>query len=151
MRQKLATSAEKPVHRSTLGGKCGTSLLRLQNVCAIPGRNVCPSHFRCQHLHARRCYIAPRRCDRCRGHQWKALVGITNLDPNESTEVAVNLRGISAKSAVGETLTAPKVDSVNTFETPNTVVPKPVAAKVQGNMLSLKLDPKSVTVISFEQ
>ena len=37
-----------------------------------------------------------------------------------------------AKSAVGETLTAPKVDSVNTFESPNTVVPKPVAARGSG-------------------
>jgi alpha-L-arabinofuranosidase len=81
----------------------------------------------------------------------KLWLELTNLDPNESTEVAVNLHGISAKSAVGETLTAPKVDSVNTFETPNTVVPKPVAAKVQGNKLSLELEPKSVTVISLEQ
>ena len=57
----------------------------------------------------------------------------------------------AAKSAVGETLTAPKLDSVNTFETPNTAEPKPVAAKVQGNKLSLELEPKSVTVISLEQ
>ena len=51
----------------------------------------------------------------------------------------LNLRGISAKSVVGETLTAPKVDSVNSFETPNRVVPKPIATRVQGNMVSLKL------------
>ncbi|MFL6308289.1 MAG: alpha-N-arabinofuranosidase [Candidatus Sulfotelmatobacter sp.] len=81
----------------------------------------------------------------------KLWLELTNLDPNQSTEIQVNLRGISAKSVVGETLTAPKVDSVNSFETPNTVVPKPVAARVQGNMVSLKLDPKSVTVISLEQ
>ena len=81
----------------------------------------------------------------------KLWLELTNLDPNETTEVVANLRGISAKSAVGETLTAPKVDSVNSFETPNTVVPKPVAVKIEGNRLSLKLEPKSVTVISFEQ
>ncbi len=81
----------------------------------------------------------------------KFWLELTNLDPNESTEVEANLRGISAKSAVGETLTAPKVDSVNSFEAPNTVVPKPVSAKIQGGKLSLKLEPKSVTVISFEQ
>ncbi len=83
-----------------------------------------------------------------RGKLWLEL---TNLDPNESAEIEATLRGISAKSAVGETLTAPKVDSVNTFESPNTVVPKPVAARVQGNKLSLELEPKSVTVISLEQ
>jgi alpha-N-arabinofuranosidase len=52
---------------------------------------------------------------------------------------------------VGETLTAPTVDSVNTFDAPNTVVPKPASTKIQGGKLSLKLEPKSVTVVSIEQ
>jgi alpha-N-arabinofuranosidase len=55
------------------------------------------------------------------------------------------------KSAAGQTLTAPKVDSVNSFDAPNTVVPKPIAAKVQGGKISLQLEPKSVTVVSVEQ
>jgi len=37
------------------------------------------------------------------------------------------------------------------FEAPRTVVPKPVSAKVQGGRLTLKLEPKSVTVISVGQ
>ena len=80
----------------------------------------------------------------------KLWLAITNLDPNESIEVEANLAGITLKSAAGETLTAPKVDSVNTFDAPKTVVPKPISAKVQGNKLTLKLEPKSVTVISVE-
>jgi len=40
---------------------------------------------------------------------------------------------------------------VNTFDAPDTVVPKPIAAKVHGAMLALTLEPKSVTVISVEQ
>jgi hypothetical protein len=39
--------------------------------------------------------------------------------------------GVMPKSAV-ETLTAPRIDRVNTFEAPNTVVPKPIGAKIQG-------------------
>jgi alpha-N-arabinofuranosidase len=81
----------------------------------------------------------------------KLWLEITNLDPNQPVEFEVGLAGITAKSAAGETLTAPKVDSVNTFDAPNTVVPKPVSAKVQGGKLTLKLEPKSVTVISVEQ
>jgi alpha-N-arabinofuranosidase len=76
---------------------------------------------------------------------------ITNLDPNRSVEIEATLAGSTAKSAVGETLTAPKVDSVNTFEAQNAVVPKPVSATVQGGKLILKLEPKSVTVISIDQ
>ena len=44
-------------------------------------------------------------------------------------------RASRRKSAAGETLTAPKVDSVNTFDAPNTVAPKPISAKVQGGRL----------------
>jgi len=58
---------------------------------------------------------------------------------------------VDRKSVAGETLTAPKVDSVNTFDAPNTVVPKPVSAKVQGGKLSLKLEQKSITVLAVNQ
>src|SRR6266496_1031933 len=61
----------------------------------------------------------------------KLWLEITNLDANEPVEIEVGLGGITAKSATGETLTAPKVDSVNTFDATNTVVPKPISAKVQ--------------------
>jgi alpha-L-arabinofuranosidase len=82
------------------------------------------------------------------GRLW---VEVTNVDPNQPVEIEVSLVGITPKSATGETLTAPKVDSVNSFEAPNTVVPKPISAKVEGGKLALKLEPKSVTVISVEQ
>ena len=81
------------------------------------------------------------------GKLWLAL---TNLDPNQPTEIAMSFTGIPAKAAVGQTLTAPKVDSVNTFEAPNTVVPKAFSAHAQGGKLTLRLEPKSVTVISVE-
>jgi alpha-L-arabinofuranosidase len=43
------------------------------------------------------------------------------------------------------------VDSVNSFEAPTTVVPRAVSVKAQGGKLALRLEPKSVTVISVEQ
>ena len=76
---------------------------------------------------------------------------MTNVDPNNPVEIEVSFAGIAAKSAAGETLTAPRVDSVNTFDAPNTVAPKPVSARVQGGRLDLKLEPKSVTVLAVEQ
>lgn len=82
------------------------------------------------------------------GKLWLAL---TNVDPNQPAEIEVSLSGVSAKSAAGETLTAAKVDSVNTVEAPRTVAPKAVLAKVAGGKVSLKLEPKSVTVIAVEE
>lgn len=81
----------------------------------------------------------------------KLWLGITNVDPNQPVEVEISLTGINAKTARGETLTAPKVDSVNTFDSPNTVATKSISAKIQGGKLALSLEPKSVTVISVEQ
>jgi alpha-N-arabinofuranosidase len=80
----------------------------------------------------------------------KLWLAITNVDPNQPLNLEANISGLVAKSVVGETLTAPKVDSVNTFDSPNTVAPKPISAKVAGGKLIMKLDPKSVTVVSVE-
>ena len=85
-----------------------------------------------------------------KGKDGKLWLEVTNIDPNQAVEVQVNLAGVSAKGATGETLTAPKVDSINTFDAPNTVVPKAYSAKASGGKLTLKLEPKSVTVVSLE-
>jgi len=81
----------------------------------------------------------------------KLWLAITNIDPQRAIEIDVSAVGSNARSLTGETLTAPKVDSVNTFDAPGTVIPKPVSAKMQGNKLPLTLPPKSITVVSVEQ
>jgi alpha-N-arabinofuranosidase len=80
----------------------------------------------------------------------KLWLAVTNLDPGRPVTVEATLAGLTPRSAAGETLTAPAVDSVNTFGAPGTVVPKPIAATIQGTTLALALEPKSVTVISVE-
>jgi alpha-N-arabinofuranosidase len=79
----------------------------------------------------------------------KLWLELTNIDPNNPVEIEASFIGMNANSATGQTLTAGKVDSVNTFEAPNTVAPKPISAKVQGGKLAIKLEPKSVTVVSL--
>jgi alpha-L-arabinofuranosidase len=81
----------------------------------------------------------------------KLWLAITNVDPNQAVDIEANFAGATVKSAAGQTLTAPKVDSVNTFDAPSTVVPKPAAAGVQGAKLTLRLEPKSVTVVSIDR
>jgi alpha-N-arabinofuranosidase len=80
------------------------------------------------------------------GTLWLSL---TNVDPNQPADVSVRLTGATGTLAKGETLTAPAIDSVNTFEAPTTVSPKPVTAKVEGGLLNLTLEPKSVTVVAI--
>ncbi len=80
----------------------------------------------------------------------KLLLEITNLDAENAAAIDADLTGITAKSATAETLTAPAVDAVNTFESPNAVTPKSAAVKVHDGKLSLTVEPRSVTVVSIE-
>jgi alpha-N-arabinofuranosidase len=79
------------------------------------------------------------------GTVWLAL---TNLDPTRPAAITTSLAGMRVGSASGETLTAPAIDSVNTFDAPKTVMPKPIVAQVQGDRVTLTLDPTSVTVLA---
>ena len=47
------------------------------------------------------------------------------------------------------TLTAPRVDSINTFESPRTVVPRSLDVSVARGRLSSTLPPRSVSVITL--
>jgi alpha-N-arabinofuranosidase len=79
----------------------------------------------------------------------KLWLGLTNVDPNDAVEIEASVTDINANSATGETLAAPRVDSVNTFDAPNAVKPRPISAKVQNGKLTIRLEPKSVTVVSI--
>jgi alpha-N-arabinofuranosidase len=80
----------------------------------------------------------------------KTWVAFTHLDPTRPTTVTVDIAGSTFTRARGETLSAPRVDSVNTFDAPRTVVPKTISAQARGGKLSLPLAPASVTVVSLE-
>jgi alpha-N-arabinofuranosidase len=80
------------------------------------------------------------------GKLWLAL---TNVDPNNAVEIEVSVTGSNATSATGETLTASKVDSVNTFDAPDAVKRRSMSAKAQNGRLTIKLDPKSVSVVAI--
>ena len=79
------------------------------------------------------------------GKLWLAL---TNVDPNRTVKVEVMAAGV--KQAAGQMLSSPKVDSVNTFESPATVAPEPLVERSSGGKVILKLLPHSVTVVALE-
>ena len=85
-----------------------------------------------------------------RDAQGKTWLAITHLDPNRTAQVSIAVAGGKFKRARGETLAAPRVDSVNTFEAPKTVVPRAVQAQASGGALKLSLPPASVTVVALE-
>jgi alpha-N-arabinofuranosidase len=81
------------------------------------------------------------------GTLWLA---VTNVDPSRSVTIAARVTGLAPRTVAGETLTAPRVDSVNTFDAPRTVAPKPLRAKAEGGTVTLVLEPRSVSVVSVQ-
>jgi alpha-N-arabinofuranosidase len=81
------------------------------------------------------------------GKLWLAL---TNLDPNRPVRVDVSFAGLQVRSARGEVLTAPRVDSNNSFDAPTNVVPKPLVGKAVKGSAQIELPGKSVAVLQIE-
>lgn len=77
------------------------------------------------------------------GRLWLSLV---NVDPVQSRTMTVRIAGDVA-SATGRVLTAPDVDSHNSFESPDAVGPTPFAGRVSDGVLTFDLPPKSVAVV----
>jgi alpha-N-arabinofuranosidase len=73
---------------------------------------------------------------------------VTNVDPNRAVKVEVMAAGV--KRAAGEMLSSPKVDSVNTFESPATVTPRRFVESSSGGKVILQLLPHSITVVALE-
>lgn len=82
------------------------------------------------------------------GSIWVAL---TNLDPAAEQRIALDVKGMSVTSATGQQLTAPKVNSFNTFDKPDTVRPQDMQIKAQGQSITISLPAKSVTVLRLTQ
>jgi alpha-N-arabinofuranosidase len=80
----------------------------------------------------------------------RLYLSLVNLDPAGPVTVRVSLPQGNIRTAAGQVLTAPNVNSVNTFDAPRTVVPTPIAGKVAGGVITITLPGKSVAMIALE-
>ena len=81
----------------------------------------------------------------------KIHLSLTNLNPRETITVTTTLAGSTAKKVSGRVLTAPAIDSHNTFAAPTVVAPKSFdGAKLDGGKLTITLPAKSVVVLALE-
>src|SRR5690606_29498749 len=56
--------------------------------------------------------------------QGRVHISVVNVDPNEKKKISLDLGAISAKNVAARILTANNLRGHNTFEQPNTVLPK---------------------------
>jgi alpha-N-arabinofuranosidase len=80
----------------------------------------------------------------------KIHVSFSNCDPNRSITVTCKLAGVTSTSVTGRVLTAPAIDSHNTFDKPDTVKPATFdGAKIAGDTLTVTLPSKSVVMLEL--
>lgn len=78
-------------------------------------------------------------------------VSLTNANPHTAITVTAALEGVTAKGVSGRILTAPAVNSHNTFAAPHTVEPARFdGAKLADGKLTVTLPAKSVVVLALE-
>jgi alpha-N-arabinofuranosidase len=76
-------------------------------------------------------------------------ISIVNLDPNRSAQVSMRITGATAGSITGQVLTAPAMNTTNTFDKPDAVRPVPFTGlKIEGDRILLNLPSKSVVVLN---
>jgi alpha-N-arabinofuranosidase len=84
-----------------------------------------------------------------RDRSGKLNISIVNLDPNRAAQVSMSIRGATVANITGRILTAPAMNTTNTFDKPDTVKPVQLTGlKVEGDRILLNLPSKSVVVLS---
>lgn len=85
-----------------------------------------------------------------RDKQGKVHLSLANCDPKQEAGVACTLAGISVKGVSGRVLTAPAMNTHNTFAAPEAVKPAAFAdATLTGTTLRVTLPAKSVVVLEL--
>jgi alpha-L-arabinofuranosidase len=80
----------------------------------------------------------------------KIHLSVANLDPHHSIALSTGVSGVSAKSAVGRILTAPAINTHNTFTNPTAVKPGEFSGiTVTKDKVEMELPPKSVVVVEM--
>lgn len=78
-------------------------------------------------------------------------LALVNLDPAKPVSLELRLPGVKAGRVEGRLLTAPAIDTINTFANPRAVVPAPFkGAKLSGGKLAVELPARSVVVLTLD-
>jgi alpha-N-arabinofuranosidase len=86
-----------------------------------------------------------------RDNEGKIHISISNINPNKPATVQCEIRGAQFKRVSGSILTAPKMNTHNTFENPDAIKPEKFDnVKIKGNELVIKMPSKSIVALEIE-
>jgi len=86
-----------------------------------------------------------------RDNEGKIHISISNINPNKATTVQCEIRGAQFKRVSGSILTAPKMNTHNTFDNPDVLKPEKFeGTKLEGDKLIIKMPSKSIVALEIE-
>ncbi|MHC4757080.1 MAG: alpha-N-arabinofuranosidase [Planctomycetota bacterium] len=86
-----------------------------------------------------------------RDNEGKIHISISNINPNKGATVRCQIRGTDFKKVSGSILTAPKMNTHNTFDNPDAIkLAKFDNVKIKGNELVIKMPSKSIVTVEIE-
>jgi alpha-L-arabinofuranosidase len=85
-----------------------------------------------------------------RGQDDRIYIAITNIDAKNTASFDLSLDGYSIQGVNGETLYAPAIDAINTFENPDNVTPRSIDTRIRRNNISVTVQPQSLTVLAID-
>jgi alpha-N-arabinofuranosidase len=78
-------------------------------------------------------------------------ISVVNIDPSKEVKLLIDLRGGDYSDVTGRVLTAPELNTHNTFEKPEEVKPAVFTdLKIKKSIVSLNVPPKSIIVIEVK-
>jgi alpha-N-arabinofuranosidase len=78
-------------------------------------------------------------------------ISLVNIDPVNDIDLLADMRGGDYSAVSGRILTAPALNSHNTFENPDEVRPADFNnVKIRKNIVSLTIPPKSIIVLEVK-
>lgn len=81
----------------------------------------------------------------------KIHLSISNIDTENARELTIRLNGAQAKGVTGEILTATHINDYNSFDKPETVVPRPFKdARIRKGVLTLTMPAKSIVTLELQ-
>ncbi|MEO8658044.1 MAG: alpha-N-arabinofuranosidase [Bryobacteraceae bacterium] len=111
-----------------------------QGATLIPTEMKAPSYGSVPALHA----------SASRDAAGKLHLSLVNLDPNRAGQVLVKVTGAAAKSVTGSVLTAPQMNTINTFDK-HAVRPAPYTTfTIHDDRIDLSVPSKSVLVLEIQ-
>ena len=86
-----------------------------------------------------------------RGEDGRLYASLANLHPADAADVTLAIEGAPPRIVSAEVLTAPRIDSHNTFAAPDQVRPRRFeGAAVRDGALHVELPAKSIVMIALE-